>query len=64
MTTSPLDDRRDDAGTAGIGGTAGIAGIDFPESGDARSLTDTERSEQTTALLARAHAPGVTLKAG
>ena len=59
MTTSPLDDRRDDAGTAGIGGTAGIAGIDFPESGDARSLTDTERSEQTTALLARAHAPGV-----
>mgnify|MGYP000044142516 FL=1 len=50
MTTSPLDDRRDDAGTAGPS---------FDGSGDVRSLTDTERSERTAALLARAHAAGV-----
>ena len=53
MTTSPLDDRRDETGAPDTltATTAGRA--------DARSVTDGERSEWTTALLARANTPGV-----
>ena len=53
MTTSPLDDRRQQpsATTPLTATTAGRA--------DARSVTDGERSEWTTALLARANTPGV-----
>ena len=50
MTTSPLDDRRDETGAPDTS---------FLDLGDARALSDSERAEQTTALLARAHAPGV-----
>ena len=43
MTTSPLDDRRDETGAPDTS---------FPGLGDTRSLSDSERAEQTTALLA------------
>jgi RNA polymerase sigma-B factor len=54
MTTSPLDDRRHDEGALGRAVDEAL------RPAEVRRLSDTQRSERTAALLARAHHPDTT----